>query len=55
MPLPDTVAATLAIATSTSAIDSDAVKDSVTVSPLAASVLSVLLDNITTDFVVLVQ
>ena len=55
VPLPDTVAATLAIATSTSAIDSDAVKDSVTVSPLAASVLSVLLDNITTDFVVLVQ
>ena len=56
VPLPDTVAATLAIATSTSAIDSDAVKDSVTVSPLAASVLSAcMLDNITTDFVVLVQ
>ncbi len=49
VPLPDTVAATLAIATSTSAIDSDAVKDSVTVSPLAASVLLVLLDNITTE------
>ena len=53
VPLPDTVAATLAIVTSTSAIDSDAVKDSVTVSPLAASVLSAcMLDNITTDFVV---